>query len=344
MPCLSCLGHARGLVSYSKVSSSVQTRTLQQLRRLPRAKRLVCAAATAAPSGEDEEAKRRLADQVAKLAADFAEKDADLAQEVKGGRSTGDQQAKDALAQDIEQLSSIEQAKQALALQIVGTDRGGTVNSAQRGQVAEAQAALEALSPGIEYDELEGLWEVIYTTAPDVAPLIGAGSNAQITSVLAPFRTGRIFQRFSSVAVGTVDNIIQLTIPFLLQPEGGITLRVAAEWQPRSAPEQQSSAKRIKLRFRSAGVDKVRISSLTESLLAPALLPRGWLQHRILLALEEFQFRIPLRSPEGSSRSIQSNAGNEFLLTFLDADMLVGRQSFSGGSIIFRKASDTQTL
>lgn len=50
------------------------------------------------------------------------------------------------------------------------------------------------------------------------APLIGAGSNAQLTSVLAPFRTGRIFQRFSSLAVGTVDNIIQLTVPYLLAP------------------------------------------------------------------------------------------------------------------------------
>lgn len=60
----------------------------------------------------------------------------------------------------------------------------------------------------------------------------------------------------------------------------GITLRVQADYALRSAS-------RIKLRFREVGAENLRISELTEALLAPALLPRGWLQHRLLLALKE---------------------------------------------------------
>ena len=47
-------------------------------------------------------------------------------------------------------------------------------------------------------------------------PIVGLGGSAQITSLL-PLQTGKIFQRFSSVAAGQVDNIIQLSVPFLLQ-------------------------------------------------------------------------------------------------------------------------------
>ena len=40
------------------------------------------------------------------------------------------------------------------------------------------QATVEALSTGIDFDMLEGLWEMIYTTAPDVVrismPLLAA--------------------------------------------------------------------------------------------------------------------------------------------------------------------------
>lgn len=55
------------------------------------------------------------------------------------------------------------------------------------------------------------------------APILGAGGNAQILGLL-PLQTGKIFQRFSSIAVGTVDNIIQLSIPFLLQPGASLVL------------------------------------------------------------------------------------------------------------------------
>ena len=65
-------------------------------------------------------------------------------------------------------LTGLQTAKDALKLQILGTCRGGASSVWQRGQVAEAQAALESLGQSIKLAELEGLWRLIYTTAPDV--------------------------------------------------------------------------------------------------------------------------------------------------------------------------------
>ena len=50
---------------------------------------------------------------------------------------------------------------------------------------------------------------------------------------------------------------------------------------------EASSPRRIALRFQNAGFSDVHITSLTEALIAPAILPRGWLQQQILLAIKE---------------------------------------------------------
>lgn len=47
------------------------------------------------------------------------------------------------------------------------------------------------------------------------------------------------------------------------------------------------SGKRIALTFEEARVGGIRISDTLESLLAPALLPRGSLQHAVLLAIKQ---------------------------------------------------------
>lgn len=60
----------------------------------------------------------------------------------------------------------------------------------------------------------------------------------------------------------------------------GVTIKVGVHYESRSP-------RRIALRFEEAGVSDVHITSLAETLIAPALLPRGWLQQRILLALKE---------------------------------------------------------
>lgn len=60
----------------------------------------------------------------------------------------------------------------------------------------------------------------------------------------------------------------------------GVTIKVGVQYESRSP-------RRIALRFQEAGVSDVHITNLTETLIAPALLPRGWLQQRILLASKE---------------------------------------------------------
>ena len=130
-------------------------------------------------------------------------------------------------------------AKAKLRLAIAGTCRGGSSSPQQRGQVAEAQAALESQSEGISLAQLQGLWRLVYTTAPDVVseclpgrcqslpprltttrlqgPIIGIGGSAPLVSLL-PLTTANIYQRFSSQAVGLIENIIQLSLPPLLRP------------------------------------------------------------------------------------------------------------------------------
>ena len=49
-------------------------------------------------------------------------------------------------------------------------------------------------------------------------PLIGIGGSAPLTSLLTPLTTGSIYQRFSSPAAGTIENIIEFSLPPLLRP------------------------------------------------------------------------------------------------------------------------------
>lgn len=66
---------------------------------------------------------------------------------------------------------------------------------------------------------LPGTWELLYTTAPDVLPLVAP-------SPTIPFvpRVGPICQRFTALdaqGVGRVENVIKLSIPGLLVPDDG---------------------------------------------------------------------------------------------------------------------------
>ena len=55
------------------------------------------------------------------------------------------------------------------------------------------------------------------------------------------------------------------------------------------------SPSRIALTFQEAGLENLRISPQVEALLAPALLPRGWVNHRLLLAIREVQSLLHTR-------------------------------------------------
>lgn len=57
-----------------------------------------------------------------------------------------------------------------------------------------------------------GLWKLVYTTAVDVTPILGLERRFPGPDFLSP-RVGDIYQRFSSPADGSVQNIIQLSVP-----------------------------------------------------------------------------------------------------------------------------------
>lgn len=66
-----------------------------------------------------------------------------------------------------------QQAKDELLTWISGTNRGSTTGKLLRGQIEEAQVAVEACSPmDLDYNLLEGKWLLQYTTAADVVRVV----------------------------------------------------------------------------------------------------------------------------------------------------------------------------
>lgn len=61
-----------------------------------------------------------------------------------------------------------------------------------------------------------GKWRLVYTTAPDVLPILGLDTVQLPRGLSNPLHVGAIFQRFSPVAEGRVENIIEFgTEPLL---------------------------------------------------------------------------------------------------------------------------------
>eukprot|EP00883_Tetradesmus_obliquus_P014590 jgi/Sobl393_1/7657/SZX78179.1 len=140
-------------------------------------------------------------------------------------------------------------AKDALLTWISGTRRGAAATKQLRGQIEEAQVAVEALSPAeLTYDLLEGKWLLMYTTAADVLPIVGLDLELPF-GLPAPVTVGNVYQRFSSVARGSVQNIIEFSLPFLLQQQQGATFTVEASYEVRSG-------RRIALVFEEAQLGK----------------------------------------------------------------------------------------
>jgi hypothetical protein len=229
----------------------------------------------------------------------------------------------------------------------VGLDRPA------RGVVEEAVLGLEALAPA-EHDwaaVLPGRWRLAFTTAADVAPFLGLSARAQavlpakISSALPD--PGDIFQEFDppdagpdGPITGAVRNVIRVGVPPFLRAGDGLTATVSARYEARSG-------RRLRLQFEEAAVGGAKLSGLGEALLAPAALPgRGSLQHRAVLAVSEARVAVPLRD-NPLARALQPvrdelerAAGSEYLITYLDADTLVGRQTGTGGLFVFFRAGE----
>lgn len=67
----------------------------------------------------------------------------------------------------------------------------------------------------MDYKLLPGKWRLTYTTAPDVRPLLFAGSGS-------PIYVANIYQQFSEVEQGDVQNIIEFSVLMLLRKGGSV--------------------------------------------------------------------------------------------------------------------------
>ncbi|GLC59561.1 hypothetical protein PLESTB_001500500 [Pleodorina starrii] len=235
-------------------------------------------------------------------------------------------------AVDSASASNREQSKQALLDLVKFTNRGLGVRTFQRGLIEEAQVQVERFQgEDLDYSKLAGKWKLLYTTASDVLPILEAeywlspGPFGQF-GIPRPLEVGNIYQRFTSPEEGVVENIINFKTPAT-----SLTFTVGARYDVRSG-------KRIALVFENARVGELQISEAAEALIAPALLPRGSLQHMILLALREFQLKFNFRTAaQLASQAVtrRDNIAAGYLLSYLDEDMLIGRAIGLGGTFVF---------
>lgn len=248
-------------------------------------------------------------------------------------------------------LPSIIDARANLLAATAGTARGGTAARGDRGLVEDALLALERAAEAAggttdtpPSERLQGRWRLVFTTALDVAPLLAASaaaeSAADTLARAAPFlprlpvpSVGDIYQQFGAPEDGRVANIIRVTAPPALDD---VTLTVAASYTV-------SSPRRVRLTFRRASV-RGALSSGAESLLAPALLPRGTLQMAALQAIKD-GFSVPLTgelpaalAPLGQvAGAARAAAGGEYLISYVDESLLVGRQAGADGLFVFER-------
>ncbi|EFN51118.1 hypothetical protein CHLNCDRAFT_141300 [Chlorella variabilis] len=197
------------------------------------------------------------------------------------------------------------------------------------------QVAVEGYGSGAELDFglLEGKWRLEYTTARDVLPLVAP------QRLPAPLQVGRIWQQFSSLEEGRVQNIIEAHLPPLpLLGAAGLGLSLVVE-----AGYEARTARSIALTFRQAGFRDVELSPELQNLLASPLLPRGWWNQQLLLALKQLSGSVPLTSRlPGTTSDQQRPVGLNYMLTYLDEDMLIGRAQGNGGVFVFTRDAEAQ--
>lgn len=227
------------------------------------------------------------------------------------------------------------EAKARLLDACAGTYRGALASKEDRESIAAAQGALERLSEdALDFDALDGKWRLAYTNASDVVGLLIASQRFGVPEV------GDIFQSFGCADGSNtgITNEIRLSVPFLLNSAkkgepGGVGLRVQASFK-------KVDKRRIALTFQEAQVSEISISPLAETLLAPAILPRGSINHQILMFIKELELKFPLRGALTSIGGGGEDGGaavGSYNLTYCDDEVLVGRAA-AGGVYIFTRA------
>ena len=238
-----------------------------------------------------------------------------------------------------------------------GTYRGavGFSNDREREDIRNAKEALETFGAEEKEEEkdwmrnrLNGRWKLIYTTALDVTGLLVFSVPPPPLPFFPPppIVVGDIFQEFKTDAKEIV-NEIRASVPWVLEEKDGVILRVNATYKEVD-DSSNNSKKALELVFQEAVVSDVRISELTETLLAPAILPRSELNQRALLFLRDFEVRFPLfgraaRAMGGSDENGVSGAAvGRYEFSYCDEDDLIGKATGSQGIFIFTKDHQSQ--
>lgn len=209
---------------------------------------------------------------------------------------------------------------------LVGVGRGADAGIERRAEIEEAQTVLESVGGStIDLANLGGKWKLLYTTSLDLLPLFWFGFT-QLTSI------GDIYQEFEAPDAegkGGVKNIISAGLAPFLETDKGLTLTVKARYEV-------LSNRRITLFFEEAEVGDVVLSELGKTLVSPAILPRGFVNMRVLQMIQDFRASAPLTTPFGDAA--RRTAGNPtLLLTYLDDTILIGRAIPGGGVYILEK-------
>ncbi|RZC73879.1 hypothetical protein C5167_049360 [Papaver somniferum] len=218
----------------------------------------------------------------------------------------------------------LESKKHDLLRAIQDTQRGLITNPNQRSSIEEALVCVEGYDAGTEIDlkKLDGTWRLQYTSASDVVVLFESAQRFPFLQV------GQIFQKFecrNQTDGGVVRNVVQWSIPSLLEEQEGATLLVSANFSV-------VSKRNIYLEFEEISVQNIKISEELQAWIAPAVLPRSYLSLQILQFLQTFKAAVPVSSPGRRS------AGGLYYLSYLDNNMLLGRAVGGGGVFVFTKA------
>jgi hypothetical protein len=286
------------------------------------------------------------------------------------GRDEEEEEEEDKEEEEEERRRRLLKAKRKLIESCRGTYRGALFQSSPREtkRVFDAKRELEKLYHHHHHREnvgggggvserdpveerLRGRWKLIYTTAVDVTGLLVFSIPPPPLPFLPPppIVVGDIYQEFKTDTKEIV-NEIRVSVPVLLEEKDGVVLRVNAKYKDRSSTNKTA----LELVFQEAVVSDVRISEFTEMLLAPAVLPRGELNQRVLLFLRDFEVRFPLfgRAATAMGGASNENERNEegkrtpgasvgkYEFSYCDEDVLIGKATGSQGIFIFTKEGD----
>ncbi|XP_024402920.1 probable plastid-lipid-associated protein 10, chloroplastic isoform X2 [Physcomitrium patens] len=172
-------------------------------------------------------------------------------------------------------MQEVEKVKMDLLRAVMDTKRGAQVTTEQRAAVEDAMMGVEKYNAGtpLVLDQLHGTWLLQYTTASEIVSLIQAADQFPLLQV------GQLYQCFDCQGRtdgGTVENIVRWSVSGLLQKNEGATFNVVAKFAmvgPRIIVIQK-----VEMYFRQG---LVRLSPELESFIAPALLPRTFINFQV---------------------------------------------------------------